>query len=134
VSLSGRFYQLAEAHAYPIPDPTPPILIGAGTPAGVRLAAELGDGWAAESDTFLDLEPRYREALEDVGRQRSEQRVVLGFGGRRKKGADPLAADPLLVAPRDELARWFDAGADDVLLTARTTADVDALVRATDRW
>ena len=50
------------------------------------------------------------------------------------EGADPLAADPLLVAPRDELARWLEAGADDILLTARTTADVDALVRAADRW
>jgi len=134
VSLRGRFYPLLEAHAYSIPEPPPPILVGAGTPAGVRLAAELGDGWAAEDDTFADLEPRYREALDAAGRERSQQRVVLGFGGKRKKGADPLAADPLLVAPRDELARWFDAGADDVLLTARTTADVDALIRATDRW
>ena len=134
VSLGGRFYPLAEAHAYPTPDPVPPILIGAGTPAGARIAAEVGDGWAAESDTFVDLEPRYREALAAAGRERSEQRVVLGFGGRRKRGADPLAAHPLLVAPRDELARWLEAGADDILLTARTTADVDALVRATDRW
>lgn len=134
VSLGGRFYPLREAHAYPIPEPPPPILVGAGTPAGVRIAAELGDGWAAEDDTFADLEPRYREALDAAGRDRSQQRVVLGFGGKRKKGADPLAADPLLVAPRDELARWFDAGADDVLLTARTTADVDALIRAADRW
>ena len=134
VSVGGRFYPLAEAHAYAIPEPPPPILIGAGTPAGIRIAAEIGDGWAAESDTYLDLEPRYREALEAAGRERAEQRVVLGFGGKRKRGADPLAAHPLLVAPRDELARWMDAGADDILLTARSTADVDALVRATDRW
>ena len=134
ISLGGRFYPLREAHAYPIPEPPPPILVGAGTPAGVRIAAELGDGWAAEDDTFADLEPRYREALDAAGRERSQQRVVLGFGGTRKKGADPLAADPLLVAPRDELARWFAAGVDDVLLTARTTADVDALIRAADRW
>jgi alkanesulfonate monooxygenase SsuD/methylene tetrahydromethanopterin reductase-like flavin-dependent oxidoreductase (luciferase family) len=134
VSLGGRFYPLLEAHAYPVPEPPPPILVGAGTPAGVRIAAELGDGWAAESDTFAGLEPRYREALDAAGRERSQQRVVLGFGGTRKKGADPLAADPLLVATRDELARWLDAGADDVLLTARTTADVDALIRAADRW
>jgi alkanesulfonate monooxygenase SsuD/methylene tetrahydromethanopterin reductase-like flavin-dependent oxidoreductase (luciferase family) len=134
VSRGGPLYPLAEAHAYPIPEPTPPILIGAGTPAGVRLAAEIGDGWAAESDTFLDLEPRYREALVAAGRERAGQRVVLGFGGNRKRGADPLAADPLLVAPRDELARWVEAGADDVLLTARTTEDVTALVRAADRW
>lgn len=134
VTRASDQYPLRDAHAHPIPDPPPPILIGAGTPAGIRLAAELGDGWAAESPTFLDLEPRYREALAAAGRERSSQRVVLGFGGRRRKDADPLSGDPLVVAPRDELARWLEAGADEILLTARTTADVDALVGAVDRW
>jgi alkanesulfonate monooxygenase SsuD/methylene tetrahydromethanopterin reductase-like flavin-dependent oxidoreductase (luciferase family) len=134
VTTDGPFYPLREAYASPIPVPAPPILVGAGTPAGVRLAAAVGDGWAAESDTFLDLEPRYREALEVAGRDRADQRVVLGFGGTRKKGSDPLAGDPLLVAPRDELARWIELGADDIVLTARTTIDVDALVEAAGRW
>jgi alkanesulfonate monooxygenase SsuD/methylene tetrahydromethanopterin reductase-like flavin-dependent oxidoreductase (luciferase family) len=134
VTRDSVLYPLRDAHAYPIPEPPPPILIGAGTPAGIRLAAELGDGWAAESDTFLDLEPRYREALAAAGRERSAQRIVLGFGGRRRKDADPLSAHPLVVAPRDELARWIEAGADEILLTARTTTDVDALVGAVDRW
>jgi alkanesulfonate monooxygenase SsuD/methylene tetrahydromethanopterin reductase-like flavin-dependent oxidoreductase (luciferase family) len=134
VTTDGPFYPLHQAYASPIPQPPPPILVGAGTPAGVRLAAALGDGWAAESDTFLDLEPRYREALEAAGRDRASQRVVLGFGGTRKKGSDPLAGDPLLVAPREELARWIQLGADDIVLTARTTTDVDALVEAAGRW
>lgn len=134
INRESPFYPLRDAFAYPIPDPPPPILIGAGTPAGVRIAAEIGDGWAAESDTFLDLEPRYREALAAAGRERSAQRVVLGFGGRRRKDADPLSGDPLVVAPRDELARWLESGADDVILTARTKTDVDTLVAAVDRW
>jgi alkanesulfonate monooxygenase SsuD/methylene tetrahydromethanopterin reductase-like flavin-dependent oxidoreductase (luciferase family) len=134
VNRDGPLYPLRDAYAHPIPKPPPPILIGAGSPAGIRIAGELGDGWAAESDTFLDLEPRYREALSKAGRERSAQRVVLGFGGRRRKDADPLSGHPLVVAPRDELARWFEAGADEILLTARTTADVDALVGAVDRW
>jgi alkanesulfonate monooxygenase SsuD/methylene tetrahydromethanopterin reductase-like flavin-dependent oxidoreductase (luciferase family) len=127
-------YPLRDAYAYPIPNPPPPILIGAGTPAGARLAARTGDGWAAESDTFERLLPRYLEALDAAGRKRADQKVVLGFGGRRKRGDDPLAAEPLLVAPREELARWREAGADEVLLTARTTDDVDALVDAARRW
>jgi alkanesulfonate monooxygenase SsuD/methylene tetrahydromethanopterin reductase-like flavin-dependent oxidoreductase (luciferase family) len=134
VSRDGRFYPLRDAYAHPVPDPPPAILLGAGTSAGVRLAARIGDGWAAESPTFLDLLPRYREALAEAGRDRSDQHVVLGFGGTRRKATDPLAADPLVVAPRDELARWLDAGADELLLTARTTEDVDALVGAVDRW
>jgi alkanesulfonate monooxygenase SsuD/methylene tetrahydromethanopterin reductase-like flavin-dependent oxidoreductase (luciferase family) len=134
VTRPSDLYPLRDAHAYPVPNPPPQILIGAGTPAGARLAAGIGDGWAAESDTFEDLLPRYLEALDAAGRDRSGQRIVLGFGGRRKRGADPLAAEPLLVAPREELARWRDIGADDLLLTARTTDDVDALVDAAERW
>ena len=134
VTRPSDLYPLRDAHAYPVPNPPPQILIGAGTPAGARLAARIGDGWAAESDTFEDLLPRYLEALDAAGRDRSGQRIVLGFGGRRKRGADPLAAEPLLVAPRAELARWRDIGADDLLLTARTTDDVDALVEAAERW
>jgi alkanesulfonate monooxygenase SsuD/methylene tetrahydromethanopterin reductase-like flavin-dependent oxidoreductase (luciferase family) len=134
VTRPSDLYPLRDAHAYPVPNPPPQILIGAGTPAGARLAARIGDGWAAESDTFEDLMPRYLEALDAAGRDRAGQRIVLGFGGRRKRGADPLAAEPLLVAPREELARWRDVGADDLLLTARTTDDVDALVAAAERW
>ena len=134
VTRPSDLYPLRDAYAYPVPNPAPPILIGAGTPAGVRLAARIGDGWAAEDDTFERLVPLYREALDAAGRERAGQRVVLGFGGRRKRGADPLAAEPLLVAPREELARWRDLGADDLLLTARTTDDVDALVDAAERW
>jgi alkanesulfonate monooxygenase SsuD/methylene tetrahydromethanopterin reductase-like flavin-dependent oxidoreductase (luciferase family) len=134
VTRPSDLYPLRDAHANPVPKPPPQILIGAGTPAGARLAARIGDGWAAESDTFEDLLPRYLEALDAAGRDRTGQRVVLGFGGRRKRGADPLAAEPLLVAPREELARWRDVGADDLLLTARTTDDVDALVDAAERW
>lgn len=134
VTRRSDLYPLLDAHAYPVPNPPPQILIGGGTPAGARIAARIGDGWAAESDTFEDLLPRYLEALDAASRDRTGQRIVLGFGGRRRRGADPLAAEPLLVAPREELARWRDVGADDVLLTARTTDDVDALVDAAERW
>ena len=134
VTRQSDLYPLHDASAFPAPSPPPQILIGAGTPAGARLAARIGDGWAAESDTFEQLLPQYLDGLDAAGRDRAGQRVVLGFGGRRKRGADPLAAEPLLVAPRAELARWHDIGADDLLLTARTTDDVDALVDAAERW
>jgi alkanesulfonate monooxygenase SsuD/methylene tetrahydromethanopterin reductase-like flavin-dependent oxidoreductase (luciferase family) len=134
VTRPSDLYPLRDAYAFPVPTPTPPILIGAGTPAGARLAGRIGDGWAAESDAFERLLPTYLAALGAAGRDRASQRIVLGFGGRRKRGDDPLAAEPLLVAPREELARWRDVGADDVLLTARTTDDVDALVDAAERW
>lgn len=130
----GRYFTLDEAHAFPVPDPPPPLLVGAGTPAGIRLAATLGDGWAAEWDSFEKLEPRYREALEAAGRDRAGQRVVLAFGGWRRRDVPSLTTHPLVASPRDEAERWLAAGADELAITARTQADVDALIGATGRW
>ena len=134
VDFEGEYFRLHEAHAFPVPDPLPPILVGAGTPAGISLAATFGDGWAAEWDTFEKLEPRYRAALEAAGRDRALQRVVLAFGGWRRRDVPSLTSHPLVAAPRDEVQRWLAAGADELAITARTEADVDALVAATDRW
>jgi alkanesulfonate monooxygenase SsuD/methylene tetrahydromethanopterin reductase-like flavin-dependent oxidoreductase (luciferase family) len=129
---AGRYYPLSDAFARPRPEPPPPILVGARTPAGVRLAARAGDGWAAESDVVERLMPRYLEALAAAGRPRRDQLVVVGFGGGRS-GEDALRGSPWVERPAEELARWLAAGADEVTVTARTTADVDALVEAAAR-
>ena len=47
---------------------------------------------------------------------------------------ETLAGSPWVEAPRETWARWQAAGADGAVVTVRTTADVDALVAATDRW
>jgi alkanesulfonate monooxygenase SsuD/methylene tetrahydromethanopterin reductase-like flavin-dependent oxidoreductase (luciferase family) len=127
VTVPGRFYPLDEAVAFPRPEPVPRILVGAGTPAGVRLAARVGDGWAAESDTYESLHDRYLEALSAAGRSRGDVRIVVGFGGGRT-GVDALAGSPWLEAPGETAARWAALGADEIVLTARTTADIDRLV------
>ena len=133
VSLEGRWYPLSGAVAFPRPDPPPPIIVAGQTPAGIRLAAELGDGWAAETPSFPALEPRYREALAAAGRERSGARIVLGFGGGRS-GVSTLPGSPWVDAPREAFAAIRAQGADEVALTARTEADVDALVAAAARW
>jgi alkanesulfonate monooxygenase SsuD/methylene tetrahydromethanopterin reductase-like flavin-dependent oxidoreductase (luciferase family) len=132
VDRDDLYFPLRDAYALPRPEPVPPILVGARTPAGVRIAARLGDGWAAEADVFETLAPRYLEALKAAGRGRTDQTVVVGFGGGRA-GEDALRGSPWVERPADELARWHEAGADEVALTARTTADVDALVAASSR-
>lgn len=129
VSRSDGHARLDDAVAFPRPDPVPAILIGAGTPAGVRLAARIGDGWAAEAAGFDPLLPRYLDALRSAGRDRRDVRIVVGIGGGRS-GVDALAGSPWLVDPATERARWAAAGADDVLLTVRTDHDVLELVRA----
>jgi alkanesulfonate monooxygenase SsuD/methylene tetrahydromethanopterin reductase-like flavin-dependent oxidoreductase (luciferase family) len=133
-TFEGEHVRLTDAYAFAPPDPPPPILVGAGSPAGIRIAAELGDGWAAESDEFFDLEPRYREELAKAGRAREDQRVVLSFGAWRHKTAEWLSNHPLVTTPREELTRLNGLGADEAILTVRTTEDVDTLIAATDRW
>lgn len=133
VTRPSPYYPLAEAIARPPLDPTPAILIGAGSRAGVGIAARVGDGWAAEQPDFERYGPAWLEALEAAGRRRAEVRLVLGFGGGRT-GQNALDRSPWIAAPRDEWARWRAAGVDEIVLTARTSADVDALVGATERW
>lgn len=133
VTRPSRFYPLEAAHAFPVPDPAPRILIGASSPRGVRIAARLGDGWAAEIEEFEALLPAYLAALAAEGRSRTDAWIALGFGGG-KSGVDALADSPWIAAPRDTWARYADVGVDEVLVTARTTGDVDRLVAAVDRW
>lgn len=132
VTRPSPFYPLEDAAAFPRPEPPPRILVGAGTPAGVRLAARAGDGWAAESETYESLRDRYLEVIEASGRARTDVRIVVGFGGGRT-GVDALAGSPWLVARAEMTARWAELGADEIVLTARTTADIDRLVAAAGR-
>jgi alkanesulfonate monooxygenase SsuD/methylene tetrahydromethanopterin reductase-like flavin-dependent oxidoreductase (luciferase family) len=133
VTRPGRYYPLDGAHAFPAPDPAPRLLIGGGSPPGVRLAAQIGDGWAAESDAFEQLLPIYRDALEAQGSSLDRAWIALGFGGG-KTGVDALEGSPWVDSPRDTWGRYAEAGVDEAIVTARTPNDVDALVAAVDRW
>jgi alkanesulfonate monooxygenase SsuD/methylene tetrahydromethanopterin reductase-like flavin-dependent oxidoreductase (luciferase family) len=111
----------------------PPIVIGGETRTGARLAGRIGDGWTAFEDSFEANLPLYLEALEAAGRRREDQRLIVGFQGDRQ-GDEAIATSPWVREPRETWARWHDAGADEAIVLARTTADVDALVGAVDRW
>jgi alkanesulfonate monooxygenase SsuD/methylene tetrahydromethanopterin reductase-like flavin-dependent oxidoreductase (luciferase family) len=132
--VDGRFYPLRDAYARPIPEPPPPILVGAGTPHGVRLAAELGDGWAAEQDGFERLHGRWLEALSAAGRERADQLVVVGIAAPGRSGEPALRGSPFVADPSAAWEDWRARGADEVTVTARTSEDVDALVEAAARW
>jgi alkanesulfonate monooxygenase SsuD/methylene tetrahydromethanopterin reductase-like flavin-dependent oxidoreductase (luciferase family) len=134
VTRPSPFYPLEAAHAFPIPDPVPRILIGASSPRGVRIAAKLGDGWAAEIDEFEGLLPAYLAALKAEGKARADAWIALGFGGATKSGEDALTDSDWIDAPRAAWAQYAAAGADEIIVTARTTADVDRLVSAVESW
>jgi G6PDH family F420-dependent oxidoreductase len=133
VTRPSRYYPLEDAYAFPAPVPPPRILVGGGSPRGVRVAAKIGDGWAAEIDDFERLIPIYRDALAAEGRSLDDAWIALGFGGG-KTGVDALKGSPWIEAPRDTWARYAALGVDEAIVTARTTADVDALVTAVQRW
>jgi alkanesulfonate monooxygenase SsuD/methylene tetrahydromethanopterin reductase-like flavin-dependent oxidoreductase (luciferase family) len=130
VTRESEFYPLADAYSYPVPRPTPRILVGAQSPGGVRLAARIGVGWAAERPAFEAHAAAYVEALEAVGKRREDAWLVLGFGGEEKGGANALDDSPWIADPIGEWQRWHEAGADEVIVTARTQSDVDRLVAA----
>ncbi len=133
VTRPSPFYPLEDAVAFPVPTPAPPIIIGGETPAGARLAGRIGDGWSAFDDNFEQNLPLYLEALEASGRRREDQRVLVGFQGEWLGEAD-ITETEWVREPRAAWARWQAAGADGVIVLARTTEDVDALVEAVGRW
>ena len=133
VSRPSVYYPLAEAHAFPVPDPAPRILVGAASARGLRIAARVGDGWAAEIDDFERLLPMYDEALAAEGKSRAGTWIALGFGSG-KSGRDALAGSPWVESPGEAWTRYAALGADEVIVPARTSNDIDALVRAAERW
>jgi alkanesulfonate monooxygenase SsuD/methylene tetrahydromethanopterin reductase-like flavin-dependent oxidoreductase (luciferase family) len=134
VTRESPWYPLADATAFPVPVPPPPIVIGGETASGARLAGRIGDGWTAFEDNFEATLPLYLDALGASGRRREEQHVVVGFQGADWLGEESLADSPWIRVPRETWDRWHAAGADAANVLARTTADVDALVEATNRW
>ena len=133
LTRESPFYPLRDATAYPVPKPPPPIVIGGETPAGARLAGRIGDGWSTFDDNFEQNLPLYLESVEAAGRRREDQRVYVGFQGDWLGDAS-IADSPWVKAPGETWQRWHEAGADGAIVLARTTADVDALVAAADRW
>ena len=133
VTRPSPFYPLHEAHAHPVPVPPPPIVIGGESVAGARLAGRIADGWSTFEDNFEANLPAYIESLAESGRRREDQTVIVGFQGAWL--SDERIDDSVWVRqPREAWAKWRAAGADGVIVLARTTADIDALVSAVDRW
>jgi alkanesulfonate monooxygenase SsuD/methylene tetrahydromethanopterin reductase-like flavin-dependent oxidoreductase (luciferase family) len=134
VTRDSAFYPLSDAVAFPIPQPPPPIYIGGQTPTGTRLAARIGDGWTPADAAFERLLPIYLRELEAAGKRRADQRIYVSFEGADWLADFDIAETAWVREPRAACQQWREAGADGAILLARTTADVDALVGAVERW
>lgn len=124
VDVDGEFWQLRGALGLPAPRPMPPIVVAGQTRTGTRMAARAGDAWTTRPELLDALLPVYREARAALGR--GPGRVIVGFEGPRAR-TSYVAGTAWQHDPAAELAAWRERGADEVVLTARTDADVEAL-------
>jgi alkanesulfonate monooxygenase SsuD/methylene tetrahydromethanopterin reductase-like flavin-dependent oxidoreductase (luciferase family) len=134
VTRPSPFYPLQDAVAHPVPQPPPRIIVGGETRPGAELAARIGDGWNTFDDNFESNLPVYLDALEEAGRDRADQTILVGFQGGWDKHASVVLDSGWVNEPLATWERWREAGADGVIVLARTTEDVDALVESVARW
>jgi alkanesulfonate monooxygenase SsuD/methylene tetrahydromethanopterin reductase-like flavin-dependent oxidoreductase (luciferase family) len=130
VTRASPWYPLADAFAHPIPAPPPPVVVGAESPAGARLAARIGDGWTVPAGVLGSHMPGFLDVLAESGRSRHRVRVLASFDLAKDES---LSGSPWVEAPAEEAARWRDAGADGAVVAARSTGDVNLLVEAAAR-
>jgi alkanesulfonate monooxygenase SsuD/methylene tetrahydromethanopterin reductase-like flavin-dependent oxidoreductase (luciferase family) len=121
-SFHGETYDLPPSQMYPKPvqQPHPPIHIGGETPAALRRAARLGQGWHTFNRSPAELATGLAELdkeLEAAGRSRAELRITVcpyfnqltpeWVEGYAEAGADAVAALFFAFTP-DDVVRAFD--------------------------
>ena len=116
--FQGRYHQFSGIEFYPKPiqEPHPPIWVGGHTPAALRRAAQLGDGWLPiglrppaelEPEDMAEQIDQLREMSEKAGRPRDAVDIVfstnLSFGtapggprGTMTGSAEEIGADIVL--------------------------------------
>jgi alkanesulfonate monooxygenase SsuD/methylene tetrahydromethanopterin reductase-like flavin-dependent oxidoreductase (luciferase family) len=123
-SFSGRFYSIDGAHAVPLPDPTPKIMIGGGgEKKTLRVVAQYADWWNDVSRPLPELKHKLevlRAHCDDVGRDydsirktlsiptfidRTHSRAVERANASGRAGQTAVAGDPSAVREQYEELR-----------------------------
>jgi probable F420-dependent oxidoreductase len=120
VEHHGEFFSF-DAVAFepkPVQRPWPPILVGGESPAALRRAARVCDGWIGMSHTF-----------DTAATQVATLREHLAAAGRAGEPFQICLGGP--VASREDVARWEDLGVTRLIVApwTRSTEAVDGLER-----
>jgi alkanesulfonate monooxygenase SsuD/methylene tetrahydromethanopterin reductase-like flavin-dependent oxidoreductase (luciferase family) len=122
VDHEGRFYRLAHAMAFPVPQPPPRIVVAGQTQAGARLAARVGDAWSCPSDRLDRLLPVYREALAGGARRGGTGAVIVG-----------VDAGAVLEDAAGTIGGLVERGADEVVVEWLRPDQLDGVLEALER-
>lgn len=143
VSVEGRTRSIRGARIYPKPAQAPPIWVGGNSPAAIRRAARLGDGWVPAALTPDEI----RAGVSQIVALRGDQQVsthpfevglsltvelsLPGLGASGQVHAHPSArrirGEPALVAER--LAEYAAAGVSTFLLSFAAATLQDTLTQ-----
>ena len=126
VEYSGMHYRFPRLHIQPVPQGPVPIWVGGESPAALRRAARLGDGWIS-GGTPKSMQRK----LDDLNREREAAgRAHLPFS---------LAASAHRAPDDDDLKRWTELGIEHLKVQpwkwdATEEADLAAKIAALERF
>jgi alkanesulfonate monooxygenase SsuD/methylene tetrahydromethanopterin reductase-like flavin-dependent oxidoreductase (luciferase family) len=113
----GAHYRLRGAHAFPVPQPAPRIIVGGETAAGARFSARHADAWTCFAERYDELLPVFEAELRAAGRARQDVPVIVGIE---------------LGAIGDDLpgfaAAWQARGADELIVHDVKADELDAVL------
>jgi probable F420-dependent oxidoreductase len=123
-TFDGRFSSFRQAKSYPKPTRgTIPIIVGGHTDAAARRAGRIGDGffpWGLGAEHLTGLISVMRDAAQEAGRDPDGIEVTAGamdvdtIRTYADAGVHRVVV-PAFARDADELKRWFDAFATDVM-------------------
>src|SRR4051794_6392368 len=129
-NFDGRFFELKDAWASPVPDPAPRIVIGGESPVTVRLAARVPDAWTTPALEYERLLPVYLEELGRQGRARADV-ALLPFVSLARD--EPLEQQPLIADMQTFVGEWHERGADELIVDWVRPTQLPALLEAAAR-
>ena len=118
-NFAGEFFTIDDGRVLPVPPIAIPIIIGGRSPAALRRAGRLGDGWLALWTTparYLDAIARVESHAADAGRGnvgwRHGLQVWCGFGTDRDatRAALARAMESLYKTPFEKFERYAPHG------------------------